>query len=61
MEKKFFRAKEAANYIGVSVSTFYRMRDRSGDFPTPVKYSEKTVLYIRDELDEFIESKRLAA
>jgi predicted DNA-binding transcriptional regulator AlpA len=53
----YLRAKDAAKYLGVGRTTFYKWSKRD-DFPKPIKMSEITILYKKNELDEWMEKRR---
>lgn len=55
--KKNLRAPDAANYVGLSDSTLAKMRMR-GDGPLYSKVGPRVVLYNRDDLDEWLLSRR---
>lgn len=64
MEKQVMNTKEAAAYIGISYSYMRAIRAQGpldGRLtPPPVRYidpqSQKTALYLKDELDEWLRS-----
>lgn len=52
---KYFRAKEAAAYLRIGLSTFYR-RVQAGAIPPGIRQSVHCVLWTRDSLDAFMAS-----
>ncbi len=54
-EVRCLSLRQAASYIGVSQSTFRKMV-KSGDVPTPIRITEKRLVWDRKQLDEFIDS-----
>jgi excisionase family DNA binding protein len=53
----YLRAKDAAKYFGIGRTTFYKWTKQK-DFPKPLKMSEITILYKKNELDEWMEKRR---
>ncbi|QBK30146.1 helix-turn-helix transcriptional regulator [Roseitalea porphyridii] len=53
--QRYLRAKEAARYLGVSNSVLAKMRMR-GDGPPYRKFGSRVVLYVRSELDDWLEN-----
>lgn len=51
------RAPYAAQYVGLSVSTLAKMRLR-GDGPQYSKAGPRIVIYDRDDLDAWLDSRR---
>ncbi len=56
MEKQGYRAKEAAEYIGVGLSTIWLFA-KQGKL-APIKLSDRVTVFAKQDLDSFIESKR---
>ncbi len=57
-EKKYMRAGEASQYLGVSKSTLY-LWARERKIPS-LKYG-RVVLFNRDEIDRWFDSKQIKA
>jgi prophage regulatory protein len=51
------RPKQVAAYVGVSLATIYRWA-AAGQFPAPVKLGMRSSGWLRDELDEFLATRR---
>lgn len=56
-EKKLLNSKEAAELLGVGVSTLYRYMKLS-DFPKPIFFTKVTKRYKKDELEAFINKRQ---
>ena len=54
--KQTFRAKQAAEYLSIGLSTFW-LFVKQGKF-TPIHLSERVTIFERQDLDRFIESKK---
>ena len=54
--RPFLTIKEASNLIGLSVSTINRLV-KKGDFPPKVKISPRRMVFIRKEIEEWINAK----
>lgn len=54
-EVRCLSLRQAAAYLGVSQSTFRKMV-KSGDVPTPIRITEKRLVWDKKQLDEFIDS-----
>lgn len=50
---KYYRAKEAASYLRIGLSTFYA-RIREGAIPPGIRQSLHCVLWSRESLDDYI-------
>lgn len=50
--------KVAAESIGVSLASLYRLRAKDPTFPKPFKLTAGCVRFRADELDAWLESKR---
>ena len=59
MEKVYLSVSEVAQYMGISEASL-RMRVFRNQIPY-VRLSERKVLFKKDELDSFLESKRVKA
>lgn len=53
---KYMRAKQAAAYLGIPISTFYQLVAQ-GVLPQAVKLTGRISLYKRDALDAIIAQK----
>jgi len=51
------RPKQAAQYIGVSVSSFWRFTKQDESFPKVFKVGVKTSAVMRDDLDRWIAAR----
>lgn len=61
-EKRIFRPKEAAKYLGISRSTLDRM-ERAGELPRAIRYGEGPRAakgWRVEDLDALIEQRRAA-
>ena len=56
--RPFLTIKEVSDLLGISVSTINRLIKR-GDFPLKVKLSPRRMVFMKREIDEWIESKRI--
>ena len=54
----FFTIQEVSEFLGISISTINRLV-KEGDFPPKVKLSPRRMVFIKREIDEWIESKRI--
>ena len=55
--RPFLTIKEVSNLLGISVSTINRLI-KIGDFPKKIKLSPRRMVFMKREIDEWIESKR---
>tara|TARA_B100000963_G_scaffold6366_1_gene5002 strand:- start:847 stop:1035 length:189 start_codon:yes stop_codon:yes gene_type:complete len=55
--RPFLTIKEVSNLLGISVSTINRLI-KNGDFPKKIKLSPRRMVFMKREIDEWIESKR---
>lgn len=55
IERRGLRAKEAAQYIGMGRSTFLRWV-KEGKAPAPRKLAPKVVVWLKGDLDRWMES-----
>jgi len=53
-ETRVMRADDAARYLGIGVSTFWRFAQK-GRLPKPIKYSARCSVWRVSDLDAFIE------
>ena len=56
--RPFLKIKEVSELLGISVSTINRLY-KNGDFPKKIKLSPGRKVFLRSEIDEWIESKRI--
>jgi prophage regulatory protein len=56
---KGLRPIQAAEKLGIGVSTLWARAKRDADFPKPVKLSSRTTIFVEAELDEYLQ-KRIA-
>ena len=56
MPHTLLRPKEAAKKTGISLSHLYQLVN-SGQFPQPIKISERITAYVESEVDEWIQKK----
>lgn len=57
MKSIYLSKKEVARKFNKSPSTITRW-SKSGEFPMPIPMGPNTIVWIEDELDEFIEQKK---
>ena len=55
--RPFLTIKEVANLLGISVSTINRLI-KKGDFPSKIKLSPGRKVFMKIEIDEWIENKK---
>ena len=55
--RPFLTIKEVSNLIGLSVSTINRLV-KKGDFPLKVKISPRRMVFMKKEIDLWIENQR---
>jgi excisionase family DNA binding protein len=55
--RPFLTIKEVSKLIGLSVSTINRLV-KKGDFPLKVKISPKRIVFMKKEIDVWIENQR---
>ena len=56
MEKRGYRAKQAAEYMGISLSGFWLLVKEG--FIEKIRLSERVTIFEKSELDRYIESKK---
>ena len=56
--RPFLNIKEVSELLGISVSTITRLV-KEGDFPLKVKLSLRRMVFMKREIDEWIESRRI--
>ena len=54
----FFTIQEVSEFLGISVSTINRLV-KEGDFPPKVKITTRRIVFMKNEIDEWIKSKRI--
>ena len=54
--RPFFTIKEVSKLIGLSVSTINRLV-KKGDFPSKVKISPRRMVFMKKEIQEWINSR----
>ena len=57
MAKRVVRLKEAKNITGLSDSTIWN-KIKSGEFPQPIRLTERTIGFDEAELEAFIERRK---
>ena len=55
----FFTIQEVSEFLGISTSTINRLV-KKGDFPPKVKISPRRIVFMKKEIDDWIEGKRSA-
>ncbi len=55
--RPFLTMKEVSDILGISVSTIDRLIKR-GQFPPKVKLSPRRIVFMKNEIDEWIKSKK---
>ena len=55
--RSFLTIKEVSNLLGISISTINRLI-KQGDFPSKIKLSLGRKVFMKFEIDEWIERKR---
>ena len=53
----FFTIQEVSEFLGISTSTINRLV-KKGDFPPKVKISPSRIVFMKYEIDEWINTKR---
>ena len=53
-----FTIQEVSEFLGISVSTINRLV-KIGDFPPKVKITPRRIVFMKNEIDEWIKSKRI--
>ena len=53
----FFTIQEVYEFLGISTSTINRLV-KKGDFPPKVKISPRRIVFMRKEIDDWIDAKR---
>ena len=55
--RPFLTIKEVSNLLGISVSTINRLVEK-GDFPSKIKLSPGKKVFMKYQINEWIESKK---
>ena len=55
--RPFLNIKEVSNLLGISISTINRLV-KKGDFPSKIKLSPGRKVFMKYQIDEWIESKK---
>ena len=58
MDKRYYRATELAEYLGMGVSTIFKKTKSDPDFPKPTKVSQQVTVWNIQEIDEYMELQR---
>ena len=53
----FFTMQEVSEFLGISISTINRLI-KKGDFPPKVKISPRRIVFMKKEIDDWIDAKR---
>jgi len=53
----FFTIQEVSEFLGISTSTINRLV-KKGDFPQKVKISPRRIVFMKKEIDDWIDAKR---
>ena len=56
--RPFLTIKEVSKLIGLSVSTINRLI-KKGEFPSKVKLSPRRIIFMRYEIQEWIDNKKI--
>ena len=56
--RPFLTIKEVSELLGISVSTINRLI-KNGDFPPKIKISQRRIVFMKREIDEWINSKKI--
>ena len=54
----FFTIQEVSKFVGISISTINRLV-KEGNFPPKVKITPRRIVFMKNEIDEWIKSKRI--
>ena len=54
----FFTIQEVSEFLGISISTINRLV-KEGDFPPKVKITPRRIVFIKQEIEEWIRAKQL--
>ncbi len=53
----FFTIQEVSEFLGISISTINRLI-KNGDFPQKIKISPRRIVFMKKEIEEWIDGKR---
>ena len=56
--RPFLTIKEVSELLRISVSTINRLI-KNGDFPPKIKISQRRIVFMKREIDEWINSKKI--
>ena len=56
--RPFLTIKEVSELLGISVSTINRLI-KNGDFPPKIKISPRRMVFMRKQIEEWINSKKI--
>ena len=56
-DSPFFIVQEVSEFLGISTSTINRLV-KKGDFPPKVKISPRRIVFMKKEIDDWIDAKR---
>ena len=59
MEARILRLNDVRKLIGLHKSTIYRLIDKK-EFPAPIRLGPNSVGWLREEIDEWIATRRRA-
>lgn len=54
----FFTIQEVSEFIGISISTINRLV-KEGDFPPKIKITTRRIVFMKNDIDDWIKSKKL--
>ena len=54
----FFTIQKVSEFLGISISTINRLV-KEEDFPPKVKITPRRIVFMKKEIDEWIQSKRI--
>ena len=55
------RPAKAAELLGIGISTLWRYTKTVEDFPKPVRINARVSVFVREELDSWVESRIASA
>ena len=56
--RPFLTIREVSELLGISISTINRLI-KKGEFPPKVKITPRRIVFMKNEIDEWIKSKRI--
>lgn len=59
MKQEHMRLKDAAKYLGLSLTTLWRLPEKDPTFPPKIQITSRCCVYRKSDLDEWLESKCL--